>query len=251
MSTKYRFVARPPRSYPKRRCVVNLYSFRHNLKNIRTGAAAGPGGMRGKHLISLAEVLDESQLKRLKYFCLKYLHTSLPSWFYKVYGAVTTAPLFKSAQQDSEKLRPVGILDPLVRFLNHEVATANKEAAVNYLEPVQLGCSKAGAHKLVTAVRSMSEQNKGFVLIKLEIKNIHSQLSRSAVVKELSSIPSLKHLAQYSAATLTSNTVLVSRGSIWGEEGDGEMQGNPMAGLRFSVSLQKDLLFLNNEVAEH
>ena len=84
--------------------------------------------MRGEHLISLAEVLDESQLKRLKYFCLKYLHTSLQllPWFYKVYGAITTAPLFKSAQQDSEKIRPVGILDPLVRFLNHEVATANK-----------------------------------------------------------------------------------------------------------------------------
>ena len=58
----------------------------------------------------------------------------------------------------------------------------------DYLEPVQFGCSLAGAQKLVHSVRMAIEanQDKEFYLVKLDFFNAHSEVSCAAVLEELS-----------------------------------------------------------------
>lgn len=56
-------------------------------------------------------------------------------------------------------VRPLGVRHSIVRLFHKEVVRQSKEDIIEYLEPEQLGQSKAGAAKLVLSVRAMMEQN--------------------------------------------------------------------------------------------
>ena len=55
----------------------------------------------------------------------------------------------------------------------------------------------------------------------MDFFNAHSEVSRAAVLEQLSSIPTLSHLAQHTAVSIVPGTTLVSKGKIWREAGDG------------------------------
>ena len=149
----------PTRSYPmpasvsKGQVVDNLAGLKDSLLSLEKGVSPGTGGCRPEYLTTLAEMWDEPDMNRLEEFGLSYLNGHLPAWFYRVWGTVTTVPLFKTSQREADKLRPVGVKNPLIRTINRQAARQNRPALQSHLEPQQLALSPAGGHKLVHMVR--------------------------------------------------------------------------------------------------
>ena len=66
--------------------------------------------------------------------------------------------------------------------------------------------------------------------------------------EELSRNPNLQHFAQHTAVAIASPTTLVSGGKIWGQAGDGMVQGSAGAGTGFTVAIQPDPEVLNTDL---
>ena len=160
-----------------------------NILNIYT--SPGTGGMRGEFLTCLAEVWQDGDMSRLEDFSMLYLTGALPAWFYKVWGSVTTVPLFKTRERQS--LRPVGVMTPLIRTLHSHVIRENRVALTTFLEPQQLCLSLSGGHKLVHSVRMMIDENPDFVVIKVDLRNARNEVSRASIIEELEAEPTLRH----------------------------------------------------------
>ena len=101
-----------------------LEGLKDNLLGLDPGVAPGFGGLRNEHLRCLAEVWEEPQLWLLETLSLRYLNGELTPWFYKVWGSVSTFPLFKNILRDA--LRPVGVKSSLIRSLHKQVVTKNR-----------------------------------------------------------------------------------------------------------------------------
>ena len=114
--------------------------------------------MRGEFLSCLAEVWDDESMALLEDFGMVYLCGQLPAWWYRVWGSVTTVPLFKTVER--ETVRPVGVRNPIIRTLHSRVIRDNRAAFTAFLEPQQLALSQAGGHKLVHQVRMAMEESK-------------------------------------------------------------------------------------------
>lgn len=79
--------------------VDRVAGLKDTLLNLGTGSSPGTGGMRGEFLTCLAEVWQDGDMARLEDFSMLYLTGALPAWFYKVWGSVTTVPLFKTRER--------------------------------------------------------------------------------------------------------------------------------------------------------
>ena len=187
--------------------------------------------------------MTEEQMLLLENFGLRYLGGELPPWFYQVWLTVMTVPLFKSAEQSA--VRPIGIRNPLVREFHKAVVSQNKEAFVKYLEPEQLAMSVAGGGKLVFSVRMLAEDNKDFVVVKIDMKNAFNEVSRAAIIEALEQEPTLQHLASYAATVLAPAAGLESGGKRWGMTEEGTAQGDPVSAPFFYVAWHKDVRELN------
>lgn len=71
-----------------------------------------------------------------------YLGGHLPPWWYKVWGSVTTVPLFKTVER--ETVRPVGVCNPLTRTLHSRVIRENRATLNPFHEAEQRDLSQAG-----------------------------------------------------------------------------------------------------------
>ena len=164
-------------------------------------------------------------------------------------GSVSTFPLFKNLLRDA--LRPVGVKSSLIRSLHKQVVVQNRGALTEFLEPEQLALSKAGGAKLVHQVRMFSEQNPEMVVVKVDMKNAHNEVSRASVLEALEREHTLRHLSWHVATCQASHTGLESDGKIWGWAGEGQSQGDPEASGLFSVSWHLDVRELNAALAAH
>ena len=102
-------------------------------------------------------------------FALAYTGGSLPAWFYRLWLSLSTVPIYKTAEQ--QDVRPLGIRHSLVRVFHWEVMAQSVPAIREFLEPQQLGMSRAGPAKLVDTVRGMSELHPEFVCCSLDLRN--------------------------------------------------------------------------------
>ena len=225
-----------PDRVTKGQCVDNLSGLRESLLRLEPGVAAGTGGMKAEYLIVLAKQMEEEDMELLQSFGMKYLSGELPNWFYPVWLTVQTVPLFKSSQQNT--LRPVGVRNPLLKVWHREVITQNKEDLKQFLEPQQLACSEAGAAKLVTCIRTLIEAKPEIIVIKLDLKNAFNENARRAIIDTLESEPSLRHLAWFAAITLAPYSGLETGGTLWGESGEGTVQGAPESAPWFCAAIQ-------------
>ena len=116
------------------------------------------------------------------------------------------------------------------------VVQQNRAEFLAYLEPVQLGLSKAGCCKCVFGVRTLLEENPDFVTLKLDVKNAQNAISRAKIVSSLLLVPELRHLAWHAATVLAPYTALHSAGERRGEAQEGETQGDPEATPFFCVA---------------
>ena len=177
------------------------------------------------------------------------MNGDLPPWFYKVWGSVSTPPLYKNSQKDS--IRPLGVKSSLIRNFHMQVVARNRGALNEFLQPQQLALSKAGGAKLVHQVRMMSEKERDFIVVKLDMRNAHNEVSRAAVIEALEKEPSLRHLAWHSATCLASHTGLESQGRLWGLAGEGLSQGDPEASGWFCVAWHQEVRDLDAALAAH
>ena len=182
-------------------------------------------------------------MARLEDFSMLYLTGALPAWFYKVWGSVTIVPLHKTIERQS--LRPVGVMTPLHSLVIRE----NRMALTSFLEPQQLCLSLSGGHKLVNSVRMLLEENPTFVCIKLDLRNAHNEVSRAAVVEELEAEPTLRHLAWHAATVLAPDHGLEIGGVKWGEQEEGQRQGDSKASAEFAVAIHKDVKEADRKVS--
>ena len=119
------------------------------------------------------------------------------------------------------------------------------------MEPEQLALSKAGGAKLAHQVRMMSEGNRDFIVVKLDMRNAHNEVSRASVIESLEIEPTLRHLAWHAATCLASHTGLESGGKLWGWAGERQSQGDLESGSRFSVAWHLEVRELNATLAAH
>ena len=227
-------------------CLEIVPSLRDTLLNLQPGVAAGFGALRHEHLRCAAQHWEEGEEGELEQFALAYLNGKLPPWIYKVWGSVTSVPLYKSADQSPSEIRPVGIKSSLVRILHRRVVQANKGALREYLEPCQVALMPGGAAVLTHTVRMMLEQNPDFICVSLDVQNAHNSIARAAVVKRLEAVPDLRHLAQHAATCLAAHHTVESGGEKITLCGQGMCQGDSEASGCFCVGWHPEVLELNN-----
>ena len=226
--------------------VDNLGGLKDTLAHLPTGVSPGSGGLRSEFLSCLADVWDEATMSLLEEFGLLYLSGSLPHWWYRVWGCVTTVPLYKTLEMDA--VRPVGVRNPLIRTLHSRVIRDNRATFAAVLEPQQLALSLAGGHKLVHQVRRAMEEHRDWVVLKMDVRNAHNEIWRSAIIQALESEPTTQHLAWFAAAILAPSTGLETGGDLWGEQGDGETQGDPKASAFFAMAIQNAVRLFDSEL---
>ena len=227
--------------------IDNLGGLKETLAHLPTGVSPGSGGLRSEYLSCLAEVWDEETMSLLERFGMLYVSGDLPAWWYKVWGCVSTVALFKTVEMIT--VRPVGIRNPLIRTLHSRVIRDNRPVFTAVLEPQQLALSLAGGHKLVHQVRMVMEDHRDWVIIKMDVRNAHNEIWRSAIIKALESDPSTQHLSWFAAAVLAPSTGLESGGELWGEQGDGETQGDPKASAFFAMAIHEAVRSFDAELA--
>ena len=114
-----------------------------------------------------------------------------------------------------------------------------------YLEPVQLGLSQAGAAKLVLAVGGAVRSNRNFVCCRIDLANAFNEISRASIIEVLESEPSLAHLVGFAGVVLAPRVALEAGGIVWGMSEEGVAQGDPKSGAFFCVGLHPSLLQLS------
>ena len=97
---------------------------------------------------------------------MSYLQGDLPKWFYPLWLTVQTVPIFKNSRKCA--VRPLGLRTPLLKVFNKQVVSQNLPEVKAYLEPVQLGMSRAGAQKLVFSIRALLNARPDFICVKIE-----------------------------------------------------------------------------------
>ena len=188
-------------------------------------------------------------MEKLEEFGLRYLNHSLPPWFDKVWLSQQALALFKTKERLPTEVRPIGMRNPLLKVLHSEGFKQNRAEYTKFLEPQQLGMSVAGGHQLVHSVRMLLEANPSFVCLKLDFKNAHTSISRRAVVDSFLEEPTLTHLAWHTACTLAPASILEHQGKPWGQQEEGEEQGDPKAGGDFNVAIQRDVVQLDTQLS--
>ena len=94
------------------------------------------------------------------------------------------------------------MINTLILALHSRVIRDNRVAFNDVLEPKQLALSLAGGHQLVHQVRMMMEEHRDWVVVKLDVRNAHNEMWRSAIIKALEAEPTLQHLAWFAAVYL-------------------------------------------------
>ena len=241
----------PPRSHPMPdtvtpgSCLERVPSLRDTLLNLQPGVSSGFGALRHEHLRCAAQHWEEREEDTLEQFALAYLNGKLPPWVYKIWGSVSSVPLFKTIEQSPSEIRPVGIKASLVRVLHRRVVQANKGVLRDYLEPCQVALMPGGAAVLAHTVRMALEQNPEFVCVALDVHNAHNSIARAAVVRRLEAVPELRHLSQHAATCLAAEHAVESGGEQFTQAGQGLSQGDSEASGCYCVGWHPEVLALN------
>ena len=194
-------------------------------------------------MIALGERMEDHEIRLFEEFALAYSAGELPHWFYRIFQSLQTVAPFKD--NGREAVRPLGLKNSMVKMFNKEVVSQSKPEIRDFLEPVQLGISIAGAALLTRSVSGVMEAFKDYICFRLDLKNAFNEISRRSILDVLESEDFLRHLVTFSAAILAPVAALESGGQVWGETAEGVGQGDPPSGDLFSVGLHPDLLQLD------
>ena len=237
-----------PEAVPKIKPIDNFRCLRTSLLSLSPGTSPGSGGLRNEYLTALGERMEDGEIKLLEDMGLAYCSGELPAWFYGVWNSLQTVAPYKDSSQ--EAVRPLGLKNSLTKLFNKEVMVQSKPELREFLEPVQVGLSVAGAALLTRSVSGVMHTYRDFICFRLDLKNAFNEMSRRAVLDVLNQEESLRHLVTFAAAILSPVAPLETGGRIWGETAEGMGQGDPPSGDLFSVGLHPDLLELDRACSE-
>ncbi len=153
-------------------------------------------------------------MRTLKEFGIRYLNGDLPPWWYRVWLSLTSVALYKTIEQTS--VRPLGIRPCLSRVFHRLADRQNRQAMRDYLEPQQVALSPGGAAKLVHQIRMGSEANRGFMVVKMDIKNAFNSIARASILEVMVKEESLRHMAWHAGTCLAPSFILETGGRRWG-----------------------------------
>ena len=85
-------------------CLERVPSLRDTLLNLQPGVSSGFGALRHEHLRCAAQHWEEREEDTLEQFALAYLNGKLPPWVYKIWGSVSSVPLFKTIEQSPSEM---------------------------------------------------------------------------------------------------------------------------------------------------
>ena len=211
-----------PPSVPKVRPIDSFRDIRDSFMSLDPGTAPGAGGLRNEYLHALGERLEDEEIKMMEELGLEYLSGSLPSWFYQVWLTMQTVAPYKD--EDHEAVRPLGLRNSLIKVFHKEPMVQNKTELREFLEPVQLGLSKAGAALLTRSVSGILHSFRNFICFRIDLKNAFNEMSRRAIMDVIAEEPSISHLETFVAAISAPIVALETGGKRWGESGDGVAQ---------------------------
>ena len=161
-------------------------------------------------LVDSGKRLEDEEIQLLERFSLAYIRTELPSWFYKVWLTLQTMALLKTAERT--EVRPLGLRNSLVKVIHREVMAQSKMEIRDYLEPVQLGQSVAGAAKLVFSVGGALRSDPNLACCRIDLRSAFNECSKTAILKVLVSVDTLAHLTSFTANILAPTVALESGG---------------------------------------
>ena len=75
------------------------------------------------------------------------------------------------------------------------------------------------------------------MVAKVDVRNAHNEVWSSTIITTLKSEPTLQHLAWFATVVLTPSTGLETGGVQWGEQGEGETQGDTRASPFFASAI--------------
>ena len=157
--------------------------------------------------------MDDGGIRLLEDFAMAYIGGDLPDWFYLVWLTLQTVALYKTADQID--VRPLGLRNSLIKLFHKEVMAQSVTEIREFLEPCQLGKSKAAAAKLVMSVRGTMETNRDFICVRTDLSNAFNSIRRAAILEVLESEPSLRHLSSFSGLIPAPETAMETRGGGW------------------------------------
>ena len=92
------------------------------------------------------------------------------------------------------------------------------------------------------------EEHRDWVVVKVDVRNAHNEIWRSAIISSLEAEPTLQHLAWFAAVVLAPSTGLETGGQLWGSQGEGETQGDPKASAFFATAIQRAVCQFDEEL---
>ncbi len=131
-----------------------ILSLRHDWPDV----APGSGQLRPEFLKVLEETWEDGDphWELFESFALRCVHGSLSTWSQKGCLTVETVGMYKKNEQDKNIVRPIGMRNSFLIYQNADIIR-------DFLEPQQLGMSKAGGVELVHVVRMKLEQRLDFI----------------------------------------------------------------------------------------
>ena len=144
-------------------------------------------------------------------------------------------------------MRPLGLRNSLVKLFHREVMLQCKVEVREFLEPVQLGQSVAGAAKLVHAIGGALRADQELICCRIDLKKAFNECSKTAILEALQVEESLSHLTTFAATILSPDVALESGGERWGMAEDGVAQGDVPSGAFFCVAQQASLVKLDQD----
>ena len=234
-----------PALVPKCAPVDRLPDLRPTLLSLQPGVSPGSGGLRNEYLVALGERLEDQEVTILGELGFAYLSGTLPDWFYMVWSSLQTVALYKT--QLRTDVRPLGLKNSLIKLFHKEVMKQSKVEIREYLEPVQLGQSQAGAAKLVFGVRGLIQAKRDFICCKVDLANAFNEISRAAIIGNIVETQSISHLSSFASCILAPEVKLETMGVVWGKSSQGVAQGDPASGDLFCIGLHPSLLKLDED----
>ena len=240
-----------------RRVTVDLAP---TLRELTRHAGTGVSGFRNEYLSALsqnfADVRARSVIPLLNSFADAYANAELPAWFYYAFTTVKlVAPIKKAAASEDEApdVRPIGIGECLRRAIHSCVIAQCKEALGEHLWPQQVGVGvPGGISKLVFGARLQLEARPDWVVVKIDLKNAHNEIKRSAVMARLNESPQLRCLAPlfWASCAPSPEVFLAANGTQPGgfESAEGMHQGDPLASAAFCAAIHPEVVAMDTRL---
>ena len=124
-----------------------------------------------------------------------------------------------------------------MKVIHREVMVQSKTEIREYLEPVQLGQSIAGAAKLAFSVGGTLRSDPDIAFCCINLRNAFNECSKTAILEVLGSGESMDHLTSFAATILAPTEALESGDDRWGKAEEGVVQGDIPKGAFFSVAM--------------